>query len=794
MNRIFYMAMLLVTWLSFAPSYADDVAQIGSMTYSSLAEAIADVPANGTSTTITMLADHVLASGVTVAKNQSIVIDLAGHTVSGTVATKTDHVYLFTNKGTLEITDSSQGGTGRITYVNTTPNTNYSKETCTIYNAGNLTLTEGTIANTTNGGASYAVTTSSNAWGVGDDKETVFNMNGGTLTCPNGDQALRVYQNSADTTTPFSHNTVTISGGRILDTGIFLDNYIHQPKVNTTGEGISTNVTISGGEIHGLIDMNLRHTFHTSLAITGGTFVDSKFRVRKAGGWDSGIPEPTSPVFAISGGQFSFASGNDDKFSLNRGSGTTWTSYQQAYLVSGGVFSQDLRTCSGVAYPAGKEVVANTDANTMEAYPWTVGSAAVAQIGSETYASLAEAVAAAQSGDVIELIDNDFESLTSGQEIEITKSITITGATDDDGTPLYVISGTGDNSGFNDLFVNCTTGTVTISNVGFDGFGNDIESKMGHAPVFIGKNNKKVVLDNIYISNINCEGIHINGGEFEISNCYIDCAKETDESDFTKGICVVNDATGSITNTTIEGVVCEMTNSISAGIELQGQGPITIDGCEITAAGDKAAGIAANSAEDLQPGASTATVSGCTVTSDYLAIYGDGEHGALISVNSGTYNGAIHAVAGEASQGLSVYGGTFSVDPSEYVAAGYEAVDNGDGTFTVQRASVAKIDETKYSSLAEAIAAVHTDGTQTTITMIADETVAGGSTLTIAATKNIVLDLNGKTITGSSTTSFPNFYFITNKGTLEITDNSEGALGKITYGCSAATYSNEYVT
>ncbi|MBQ9569101.1 MAG: right-handed parallel beta-helix repeat-containing protein [Alloprevotella sp.] len=793
MNRIFYMAMLLVTWLSFAPSYADDVAQIGSTTYSSLAEAIADVPANGTSTTITMLADHVLASGVTVAKNQSIVIDLAGHTVSGTVATKTDHAYLFTNKGTLEITDSSQGGTGRITYVNTTPDTGYSKETCTIYNAGNLTLTEGTVANTTLGGASYAVTTSSNAWGVGDDKETVFNMNGGTLTCPNGDQALRVYQNSADTTTPFSHNTVTISGGRILDTGIFLDNYIYQPKVNTTGEGISTNVTISGGEIHGLIDMKLRHTFHTSLAITGGTFVDSKFRVRKAAGeWASETPEPTSPVFTISGGQFSFASGNEDKFSLKTGSGTSWTSYEQPYLVSGGVFSLELPTDGRIAYPAGKEVVANTDANTMEAYPWTVGSAAVAQIGSETYASLAEAVAAAQSGDVIELIDNDFESLTSGQEIEITKSITITGATDDDGTPLYVISGTGDNSGFNDLFVNCTTGTVTISNVGFDGFGNDIESKMGHAPVFIGTNNKKVVLDNVYISNINCEGIHINGGEFEISNCYIDCAKETDESDFTKGICVVNDATGSITNTTIEGVVCEMTNSISAGIELQGQGPITIDGCEITAAGDKAAGIAANSAEDLQPGASTATVSGCTVTSDYLAIYGDGEHGALISVNSGTYNGAIHAVAGEASQGLSVYGGTFSVDPSTCVAAGYEAVDNGDGTFTVQRAAVAQIGSTTYATLAEAIADVPTNGTQTTITMLADETLEKEGKLTVSAGMNIVLDLNGKTVSGSSDANA--FYFFTNNGTLEITDNSQDAEGKISFQSSKTDYANERVT
>ncbi|MBO4820272.1 MAG: hypothetical protein J5548_02250, partial [Prevotella sp.] len=84
----------------------------------------------------------------------------------------------------------------------------------------------------------------------------------------------------------------------------------------------------------------------------------------------------------------------------------------------------------------------------------------------------------------------------------------------------------------------------------------------------------------------------------------------------------------------------------------------------------------------------------------------------------------------------------------------------------VQAQSVAKIGDTEYATLADAIAAVPTNGTETTITMIADETVesASGAALTIAANKNVVLDLNGKVISLSS--------HIANSGTLTIQDGN----------------------
>lgn len=83
---------------------------------------------------------------------------------------------------------------------------------------------------------------------------------------------------------------------------------------------------------------------------------------------------------------------------------------------------------------------------------------------------------------------------------------------------------------------------------------------------------------------------------------------------------------------------------------------------------------------------------------------------------------------------------------------------------------VAQIGETKYATLADAIAAVPTDGTETTITMIADEAVVAG--VTVAAGQNIVLELNGKKISGN-TDSTKQYALITNKGTLTIQDNTD---------------------
>ncbi len=88
--------------------------------------------------------------------------------------------------------------------------------------------------------------------------------------------------------------------------------------------------------------------------------------------------------------------------------------------------------------------------------------------------------------------------------------------------------------------------------------------------------------------------------------------------------------------------------------------------------------------------------------------------------------------------------------------------------------AVAEVNGTQYGTLAEAIAAVPTDGTETTITMIADGSAAD---LVIAANQNIVLDLNGKTITANC--AMGHNPFKVTAGTLTVRDTSETGTGKI---------------
>lgn len=129
---------------------------------------------------------------------------------------------------------------------------------------------------------------------------------------------------------------------------------------------------------------------------------------------------------------------------------------------------------------------------------------------------------------------------------------------------------------------------------------------------------------------------------------------------------------------------------------------------------------------------------------------------------------------------LTIKGGTYGFDPTAYVAEGYESVDNGNGTFTVQPEAtmVAQIGETKYETLAEAVVAVPADGTETTITMIADEMITTNTGVVIPATKNIVLDLAGHSILGIARQSDTS-YVISNSGTLTINDSSVEGTGAI---------------
>lgn len=311
--------------------------------YASLADAIAAVPTNGTATTIVMLDNEVFdaESKLTVATGKNIVLDLNGKTITGS-NNSTGNFYFITNNGTLEITDNSASGEGQILFQST--KTDYSNERVTIYNlGGTLTLTKGLVKNTTAGGLAYAINNSSNAWG--SNVISTFNLNGGRVSAPNGDAALRVYQNCAPGST-LSKNYVNITGGTLDETGIFVDQILYTggstDLTTYTGSNIDTQINISGGTVNGLIDMKIRHPFNTSLNITGGDFNNTQIWVRKVSGeYANACGEPTAPMVTISGGDFDFAGG--DSFGLAYGyASTSWSSYDKPYNISGGTYDLEV--------------------------------------------------------------------------------------------------------------------------------------------------------------------------------------------------------------------------------------------------------------------------------------------------------------------------------------------------------------------------------------------------------------------------------------------------------------------
>ncbi|MCQ2420583.1 MAG: S-layer homology domain-containing protein, partial [Clostridia bacterium] len=118
-------------------------------------------------------------------------------------------------------------------------------------------------------------------------------------------------------------------------------------------------------------------------------------------------------------------------------------------------------------------------------------------------------------------------------------------------------------------------------------------------------------------------------------------------------------------------------------------------------------------------------------------------------------------------------------------------MDNAEVYKTPGTVKVAKIGETEYKTLAEAVAAVPTDGTQTTITMIAEEAITGNAGVEIKKGQNVVLDLNGFTVKNSVNENKAS-QVIKNSGTLTICDNSAEGTGLLTNAVEDGTQAGEW--
>ena len=192
------------------------------------------------------------------------------------------------------------------------------------------------------------------------------------------------------------------------------------------------------------------------------------------------------------------------------------------------------------------------------------------------------------------------------------------------------------------------------------------------------------------------------------------------------------------------------------------------------------------------------------------AVVVNGGNFYLGNVNTGA-NGSpwIFNVNGNNTGHVIVKGGTFNYDINHQYWAFEVHVDkasalknNGDGTWTVVPAVAYVAEEnngytreTGYATLEEAVASKYGN----VVTMLLD--VELSETVTVPAGKEVVLDLNGKTISANIAEQLTkSFAAIQNRGTLTVKDASADADGKISvsyagnsfgYGVGLYTISNE---
>ena len=193
------------------------VASVGNAKFESLQEAIA---AAKDGDVITLLSDVEVTS--TIINNGNVTIDLAGYDITMTIADVANGNALFINNGTLTITDSAEeDGEICLTY---TGSRNGNVSISTIINYGILNVQGGTI--NCNSGAqyiSYAIDSIAN-------KNVEVNISGGTVKGGASGWCIRLFMNSTT-----NENVLNVTGGSV--------NYVWAQNPNADANKVTINVT-----------------------------------------------------------------------------------------------------------------------------------------------------------------------------------------------------------------------------------------------------------------------------------------------------------------------------------------------------------------------------------------------------------------------------------------------------------------------------------------------------------------------------------------------------------------------
>ena len=377
----------------------------------------------------------------------------------------------------------------------------------------------------------------------------------------------------------------------------------------------------------------------------------------------------------------------------------------------------------------------------------------VAQIGGTGYATLQAAIDAAKSGDTIVL-----KKSISATEIGEKKQLQFVKA--DMNVTLDLNQNTITAEAGEAIAINAANITLTVKNGTIENFAEGSYSDGVYA--YKESNNLTLAFENIVLKS-RTQGLAVQG--------------LTSNSN-------VNIVNSNITSTEGLGIYYPPksgTLTISDS-EITGVTGIVVKGSNLVVNGEKT--IISGTGPNVDPETyyTGATDGSSTLTETGDAVYvesGYNDRDISVSISGGHLNSKnakavrMFVKNGEnnsAKREISVTGGTFSSDVSAYVAKGYVQNENGTVEQLGETNAVAKVGDTYYKTLADAVTAADNN----TVTLLKDVT----ADITIPAGKTMTLDLNGKTLTNV------NDHTILNNGNLTITgtgkvDNISHAKGAL---------------
>jgi len=324
----------------------------------------------------------------------------------------------------------------------------------------------------------------------------------------------------------------------------------------------------------------------------------------------------------------------------------------------------------------------------------------VAEIGSQGYESLTEAVAAAEDGQTVTLLAD------AAEDVVISKSITL----DLGGKTLT-------NTNASKATISVTGGTVTVKNgnvVGGTGYYNIEVTK--------GSNANLTLTDVTAKAGNNGSSMIDNWGTLTITS-----------GTYTGGMNTVKSEEGSVLNISGGTFTCDFGKKWSYTAVILVYGTTTITGGEF--------------------------IQKTTNTSSYAKVVMTGKvdgYEAFTKVTGGTFtneklSGIFYGLGDATADNFEVSGGTFNKYVSDsYMAEGFIPVKNADGTYGVKAGKfVAEVGSTGYETLDEAIAAANASTSSKTVYLRENITVDHQLVINNAKGKTITLNLEGFTLTST---------------------------------------------